>query len=233
MHYFLVSRFRSPFLVLFGEEEIANQVLGRFRFAKIDNRIQLHPQRLVWRNRQSPVDDFPGTFWCVSSLFWMSVLVRRGARGSSPLQPAFSVARLFPRQLEKFITWSDLIDQAQLPSFLCRIKFPLCNYFRRFLDANQPRQTSTTAPGGNKAQRRLGKSDPRRRIIRSNPIVARQCHFVAATSGCAVNCGDSRNFQFCQSIQNTLPVSNESPHVAVFGLLEHGLTLRRCPQAGC
>src|SRR4029453_7707191 len=220
MHYFLVSRFRSPFLVLFGEEEIANQVLRRFRFAKINYRIQLHLQRLVWRNRQSLVYDFPGTFWCgVFSLFWRAELLRRRARGSSPLQSAFSVAQLFPRQLEKFITWSDLIDQTQPPGFLCRIKFPLCNHFRRFLDANQPRQTSTTAPGGNKAQRRLGKSDPRRRIIRSNPIVARQCHFVAATSGCTVNCGDSRNFQFCQSIQNTLPVSNESPHVAALRLL--------------
>src|SRR4029434_2227955 len=167
MHYFRVSRFRSPFLVLFGEEEIANQVLGRFRFAKIDNRIHLHPQRLVWRNRSSLLDDFPGCFWGGFSVFGGGGLRRRRARGSSPLQSAFSVARLFPRQLEKFITWSDLIDQAQLPSFPCRIQFLLCNYFRSFLAANQPRQTSTTAPGGNKAQRRLGKSDPRRRIIRS------------------------------------------------------------------
>src|SRR4029077_7272760 len=121
VHHLSWRRFRSSFLVLFSQEEIANQVLRRFRFAKIDNRIQLHLQRLIWRNRQGLVDDFPGTFWCgVSSLFWRAEFLRRRARGSSPLQFAFSVAQLFTRQLEKFLAWSDPINQAQLPGFLRR-----------------------------------------------------------------------------------------------------------------
>src|SRR5438552_17626502 len=108
-----------------------------FPYTTLFRSIQLHLQRLVWRNRQSFVDDFPGTFRCgVSSLFWRAQLLRRRARGSSPLQFAFSVAQLVPRQLEKFLAWSDSIDQAQLPGFLRRIKFSLCNHFRRFLDAN-------------------------------------------------------------------------------------------------
>ena len=47
MHDFFSWRF--SFLVLFRQKKIADQILSRFRAAKIDNRVELEPQRLVDR----------------------------------------------------------------------------------------------------------------------------------------------------------------------------------------
>src|SRR5262249_37944885 len=146
-------------------------------------------------------------------LFCTGELARARRRRSSALQFAFSVAQFLPRTIEKVIARYDSIDQSQLQSFLCGIKLSLCDYFRSFFGANQPRQPSAAAPTRNKAQCRFGKTDPRGRIIRGNAVIARQRNLVAATSGCTVDCRDSWNFQFCEPIQNALPVSDERPHI--------------------
>src|SRR5881398_4109092 len=52
----------GPFLY-FCQEEIADQVLRRFHFSKIDNCVQLRPQGFIKRNRKSLVDDLPSTLW--------------------------------------------------------------------------------------------------------------------------------------------------------------------------
>ena len=43
----LELRFRTPFLIFFRQEKIADQILGRFAFAKIDNRVELQFERFV------------------------------------------------------------------------------------------------------------------------------------------------------------------------------------------
>src|SRR5207248_10696298 len=44
---FLELRLRSSFFVFLGQEKIADQILGRFGFAKIDNRVELQLERFV------------------------------------------------------------------------------------------------------------------------------------------------------------------------------------------
>ena len=51
VHDFLGRRLVRSFAVTVGEEEIANQVAGRFRFAQLDDGVELAGERLVDRTR--------------------------------------------------------------------------------------------------------------------------------------------------------------------------------------
>ena len=47
VYHFFGGRFRLSFPVFLRKKEIADQILSRFGFAKIDNRVQLKDERLL------------------------------------------------------------------------------------------------------------------------------------------------------------------------------------------
>src|SRR5262249_21512112 len=63
----------------------------------------------------------------------------------------------------------------------------------------------------------------RRRIIRSDTIVACESDFITAASRRAVDCRDGWNLQSCQPVKDPLPVSDERPHIAALRLSQQRL----------
>src|SRR5262249_1967387 len=141
-------------LVFLCQEEIANQVLRRFRLAKIHNPVQFQAQRFIGRNRQSFIDDFASAFksW-VPALSWEAELLRRRARTSLPLHLAFACTQLLACVVEKLVLRHDVIHETELQGLLSGIKSSLQNHFSSLGSANQSRQASAATPGGNKPQR--------------------------------------------------------------------------------
>src|SRR5215471_598015 len=121
------------------------------------------------------MDYLASTFWRqISVLFWSVELLRYRARGSSPLDFAFSFAELFPRALDKLIARCNFIDQAELQSFLRGIKFSFQNHFSGFFRADQPRQARATSPRRGQPERGFGEANPRRWIIARDTVIAGQ-----------------------------------------------------------
>src|SRR5207249_2745169 len=147
---------------------------------------------LIRRNAQGLVNNFQGSRWR-----WIAARASHGnffcGLGCGRWL-SFSLRKFFTRHIKKLIAARNFVDQPELQSFLRRIKFPLQNHFGGFFYADQPRQTRTTAPRWNESERRLWKSNPRRRIITAGSIITRQGHFVPAARGRAVYRGDCRNF---------------------------------------
>ena len=84
---------RRSFLVFLSQEEIADQVLSRFRFAKIDDRIQLKSERLLGRSKKAFFYDFESTrgSWIVIACGRNFLVDLRRDRDF-----AFSLTQLFP-----------------------------------------------------------------------------------------------------------------------------------------
>src|SRR6266576_1834833 len=86
-------RARTSFLVFLSQEEIADQVLSQFRFAKIDDRIQLKSERLLGRSKKAFFYDFESTrgSWIVIACGRNFLVDLRRDRDF-----AFSLTQLFP-----------------------------------------------------------------------------------------------------------------------------------------
>ena len=87
------------------------------------------------------------------------------------------------------------------------------NFGSRFR-ADQARQSGCAAPGRNESERRLGQSDPRRRIIGGDAIIAGERDLIATAGTCSVNRSDGGNLERGKAIENALAFRDKGAHFA-------------------
>ncbi len=111
VHDFFRRRFRSSFFVFFREEKIADQILRRFGFSKIDNRVQLKREGLLSGRKKTFLDHFERARGrrIVVARHGNFLINLRGWRSF-----AFSIAQFLARKIDKSITRREVIDQSEL-----------------------------------------------------------------------------------------------------------------------
>ena len=139
----------------------------------------------------------------------------------------FALRQFLARRLEQFLARDHFVDQPELERFLRAVKFAFENHFRRRVRPDQARQARRAAPGRHEPERRFRQTDPRRRIVGRDAIIAGQRDLVAAAGTGAVNRGDGRDFKRREPVKDLLPFGDEGAQLAGLRLSQQRLADRR------
>ena len=225
VHHFFAGRLRRALLVFVGEEEIANQVAGRFRFAQLDDGVELAGERVFDRTRQAAVDDF-GRATGRGILGARRFDWRCWTCGSTSLRRDSLPRVQFPaRGFEQLVLRNDFVDQSELQGLRGRIKFSFENDFGGLLRTDQARQSCRSPPRRDEAKRRFRQTDPRRGRVRRDAVIAGQRDLITAAGAGAVDRRHGRDFERGEPVENSLTFRDEGAHLAGLRLSQQRLQI--------